>query len=59
MMRKIFMVHMVRLMGVGGLLLLATGCLGPNPLFFLGSTAAGASVGRLVNLFFDMLLAGG
>lgn len=57
-MRKVSVVHVVRLIGGGGLLLFTTGCLGPNPLFFLGSSAAGASVGRLVNLFFDMLVGG-
>lgn len=58
-MSKVSIVRAFRLLAVGGALLLTTGCLGPNPLFFIGSTATGASVGRIVNMLFDALLAGG
>ena len=33
------------------------GCLGPNPLFFVSSTAASAAIMRLVNTFLDGVLA--
>lgn len=32
------------------------GCLGPNPLFFVASTAAAATIMRLVNTFLDGVL---
>ena len=44
-------------MGGGAVLLAVGGCLGPNPLFFLGSSAANATVVRLVNTVLDAVLA--
>ena len=43
----------------GVLLFGAGGCLGPNPLFSTGTTAANATIVRLVNMLIDGLLAGG
>lgn len=43
---------------VGGVVLLgAGGCLGPNPLFFIGSSAANVTIMRLVNTLLDSVLA--
>jgi len=39
----------VRLAGCGGVLLGLGSCLGPNPGFFIGSSAANASISTLVN----------
>lgn len=47
------------LLGAGGVLLFIGGCLGPNPLFFLGTSATNAAVMRLVNMAFDTVLSGG
>ncbi len=49
----------LKALGACVLLVGAGGCLGPNPLFFVSTSAANASIMRLVNMFFDSLLAGG
>ncbi len=49
----------VKAMAVGTLLLGAGGCLGPNPLFFVSTTAANATIMRVVNMLLDNLLVGG
>lgn len=37
-------------------LILSTGCLGPNPLFFVTSSAVNASIMNLVNQFFNNVI---
>lgn len=40
-------------------LMLSTGCLGPNPLFFVTSSAVNASIMNLVNQFFNTVIFAG
>ena len=44
-------------MAGGAVLLGFGGCLGPNPLFFVGSSAANVTIMRLVNVLLDSVLA--
>lgn len=50
---------LLKALGTGVLLVGVGGCLGPNPLFFVGTSAANATIMRLVNMLFDSLVAGG
>ncbi len=49
----------LKALGAGVLLVGAGGCLGPNPLFFVTTSAASATIMRVVNMLFDNLLASG
>ncbi len=59
MMKNLRVIRLCGLLAGGGVLLGFGGCLGPNPLFFLSTSAANTTVMRLVNLILDSLLAGG
>jgi len=47
-------------MALGGAVLLQFGgCLGPNPGFFIGTSAANAAIFTLINTFLSNLIRGG
>lgn len=50
--------HACRFLGLVLALMLTGGCLGPNPLFSVGTTAVNATIMRLVNILIDSLLVG-
>ena len=58
-MKKLRVIRLCGLLAGGGVLFGFGGCLGPNPLFFLSTSAANTTVMRLVNIVIDSLLAAG
>ncbi len=49
----------MKLLLVGGVMFQIGGCLGPNPGFFLSTSAANAAIMNIVSALFSNLLAGG
>lgn len=49
----------LRLVVPGAFVLAFSGCLGPNPLFFISTSAANATISRVVNDFLNGLLGAG
>ena len=58
-MKKLRVIRLCGLLAGGGVLFGFGGCLGPNPLFFLSTSAANATVMRLVNTLLDSILTTG
>ncbi len=49
----------MRLLLVGGAVFQIGGCFGPNPGFFIGTSAANATIMNIVSALFNSLLQGG
>jgi len=49
----------MRLLLVGGVMFQIGGCLGPNPAFFIGTSAANATIMNIIGALFNSLLQGG
>ncbi len=49
----------MKLLLVGGVMFQIGGCLGPNPAFFISTSAANATIMNIVSALFNNLLQGG
>ncbi len=58
-MKTIRLAKWMRLLLVGGVMFQIGGCLGPNPGFFIGTSAANATIMNIVSVLFSSVLLGG
>ena len=58
-MKRLFSTHWLRIVVPGAVLLQIGGCVGPNPGFFLSTSAANATIGFFVQQFWGALVGGG
>ncbi len=58
-MKTIRLAKWMRLLLVGGVMFQIGGCLGPNPAFFIGTSAANATIMNIIGALFNSLLQGG
>ena len=58
-MKTIRLVKWMKLLLVGGVMFQIGGCLGPNPAFFISTSAANATIVNIVSALFNNLLQGG
>ena len=49
----------MKLLLVGGVVFQIGGCVGPNPGFFIGTSAANATIMNIIGALFNSLLQGG
>ena len=49
----------MKLLVVGGVMFQIGGCLGPNPAFFVSTSAANATIMNIVSALFNSLILGG
>ncbi len=58
-MKTIRLAKWMKLLLFGGVVFQIGGCLGPNPGFFIGTSAANATIMNIVSALFNNLLQGG
>ena len=58
-MKTIRLAKWMKLLLVGGVMFQIGGCLGPNPAFFISTSAANATIVNIVSALFNNLLQGG
>ena len=58
-MKTIRLAKWMKLLLAGGVTFQIGGCLGPNPGFFIGTSAANAAIMNIVSALFSNLLTGG
>ena len=58
-MKSIRLAKWMKLLLVGGVMFQIGGCLGPNPAFFIGTSAANATIMNIVSALFNSLMLGG
>ncbi len=58
-MKTIRLAKWMKLLLVGGVMFQIGGCPGPNPGFFIGTSAANATIMNIIGALFNSLLQGG
>ncbi len=58
-MKTIRLAKWMKLLLVGGVMFQIGGCLGPNPAFFVSTSAANATIMNIVSALFNSLILGG
>ena len=58
-MKTIRLAKWMKLLLVGGVMFQIGGCLGPNPAFFISTSAANATIMNIIGALFNSLLQGG
>ncbi len=58
-MKTVRLAKWMKLLVVGGVMFQIGGCLGPNPVFFISTSAANATIMNIVSALFNSLILGG
>ncbi len=58
-MKTVRLAKWMKLLVVGGVMFQIGGCLGPNPAFFISTSAANATIMNIVSALFNSLILGG
>ncbi len=58
-MKTVRLAKWMKLLLVGGVVFQIGGCVGPNPGFFIGTSAANATIMNIVSVLFSSVLLGG
>ncbi len=58
-MKTVRLAKWMKLLLVGGVMFQIGGCLGPNPAFFISTSAANATIMNIVSALFNSLILGG
>ena len=58
-MKMIRLAKWMKLLLIGGVMFQIGGCLGPNPAFFVSTSAANATIMNIVSALFNSLILGG